>query len=191
MLSGVSDQELVGSLKELVVRGARTEARIVAHLAEVETRRLHLLGGRSLFKYCVEALDLSENQAFYRIQAAQLARRFPIIFELLEQRRVHLTSLALLRDYITEDNHAELLGEISGKTKVDILRLLAGRKPRPDVPSRLRKMVPQLGAVAAGPTGSLEPLSSVSYRLTAQHQRVDETEARAGSQAHGALQSDR
>jgi hypothetical protein len=165
MLEGVSDQELVGGLKDLLARGARTEALIVAHLAEVETRRLHLRGGRSLFKYCVETLGLSENQAFYRIRAAQLARRFPVIFELLEQRQVHLTSLALLRDYLTKDNHDELLREVSGKTKVEILKLLAGRRPRPGVRNHLRPLVPQLGAVAAGPTGSLEPLSFNTYRL--------------------------
>ena len=87
MLEGVPDAELVSSLRELIARGARTEARIVAHLAEVEARRLHLLNGRSLFKYCLETLGLSENQAFYRIRAAQLAYRFPVIFELLEQRQ--------------------------------------------------------------------------------------------------------
>ncbi len=165
MLDGVSDQELVSGLKELIARGARTDALIVAHLAEVETRRLHLRGGRSLFKYCVETLGLSENQAFYRIRAAQMARRFPLIFELLAQRRVHLTSLALLRDYMTKDNHVELLREMAGKTKMDILKLLAGRSPKPGVRNHLRQLVPQRGAVAAGPTGSLEPLSLTTYRL--------------------------
>ena len=164
-LEGISDVELVETLKELVGRSSWTEARIVAHLAELDARRLHLLGGRSLFRYCQECLGLSQNEAFYRIQAARLAQRFPVIFELLERRQVHLTALALVRDFITAENHAELLRDVSGKTKEQILRLLATRAPRPDVPSRIRKLPVPAGAVAAGPTGTLEPLSLASYRL--------------------------
>jgi hypothetical protein len=43
----LSDRELEASLRALLGSGARLEARIVAHLAEVEARRIHLLAGRS------------------------------------------------------------------------------------------------------------------------------------------------
>ena len=93
-LEAVSDAQLQDGLKELLTMGARTEARIVAHLAEVETRKLHLtMGASSLFDYCLSRLGLSNNEAFHRITAARLARRFPIIYELLERRDVHLTAI--------------------------------------------------------------------------------------------------
>ena len=38
-LAELSDERLVGSLKELLVADARTEVRIVAHLAELDARR--------------------------------------------------------------------------------------------------------------------------------------------------------
>ena len=169
-LAGVSDEVLVGELKELVSRSAWTEARVVAHLAELEARGIHLTSGRSLFRYCQECLGLSQNEAFYRIQAARMGRQFPVIFELLEQRRVHLTAVALIRDFITEDNHVELLREVSGKTKEQILVLLASRAPRPDVVSRIRRLPTGRlqraeRSLAAGPTGRLEPLSAATYRL--------------------------
>ena len=140
-LEGVSDERLQEALKDLLTTGARTEARIVAHLAEVDTRKLHLsMGSSSLFDYCLKRLGLSNNEAFHRITAARLGRRFPVIFEMLERREVHLTAVCLLRDHLTEQNHAELLREVSHKTKVEIEELLAQRFPQANGPSRLRKL---------------------------------------------------
>jgi hypothetical protein len=153
-LEGVSDERLQACLKELLTTGARTEARIVAHLAEVDARKLHLaMGSSSLFDYCLKRLGLSNNEAFHRITAARLARRFPVIFEMLERRDVHLTAVCLLRDHLTPENHAELLLEVSHKTKTEIEELLARRFPQPNAPSRLRKLP------------SFEPRSEGSYLL--------------------------
>ncbi|MEI9941656.1 MAG: hypothetical protein WDO69_30950 [Pseudomonadota bacterium] len=44
-LAEVSDARLRSGLTELLVAGHRTEARIIAHLAEVEKRKLHLKDG--------------------------------------------------------------------------------------------------------------------------------------------------
>ena len=140
-LAGVSDVLLQEGLKALLTTGARTEARIVAHLAEVDARKLHLaMGSSSLFDYCLKRLGLSNNEAFHRITAARLARRFPVIFEMLERRDVHLTAVCLLRDHLTLQNHAELLREVSHKTKTEIEELLARRFPQANVPNRLRKL---------------------------------------------------
>jgi hypothetical protein len=139
-MEAVSDAVLQEGLKELLTKGARTEARIVAHLAEVDARKLHLaMGASSLFDYCLSRLRLSNNEAFHRITAARLARRFPVIFELLERRDVHLTAVCLLRDHLTIENHAALLREVSHKTKTEIEELLAQRFPQPNASSRLRK----------------------------------------------------
>src|SRR3954468_19767238 len=139
-LEAVSDAVLQEGLKALLTKGARTEARIVAHLAEVDARKLHLaMGASSLFDYCLSRLGLSNNEAFHRITAARLARRFPVIFELLDRRDVHLTAVCLLRDHLTIENHAELLRDVSHKTKAEIEELLTQRFPQPNASSRLRK----------------------------------------------------
>ena len=76
-LSAVSDERLLQELGELLSGGARTEARIVAHLAEVEERRLHLKAdSSSLFDYCLRRFGLSESEAFHRITAARLVGVF-------------------------------------------------------------------------------------------------------------------
>lgn len=93
-LSLVSDEQLLQGLSGLLAGSARVEARVVAHLAEVEERRLHLKAATSsMFDYCLRRLGLSESEAFHRITAARLARRFPVILELLEARSIHLSAL--------------------------------------------------------------------------------------------------
>jgi hypothetical protein len=142
-LGGVTDRDLQTELARLLANGSRTEARIIAHLAAVEERRLHLeAGSPSLFDYCCRRLGLSENEAFHRITAMRLARRFPAIFGLIERRAVHLTAVCLLRDYLTPENPRELLDEASGKTKLQVQEMLARRFPRPDVVSTIRKLPP-------------------------------------------------
>jgi hypothetical protein len=85
-LAAVTDVELEAELSRLVRAGARTEAQIVAHLAEVEARRLHLQAGfASMFEYCLEQLGFGDFEAFLRIKAARTAARYPVIFDLLER----------------------------------------------------------------------------------------------------------
>src|SRR5450432_1207694 len=140
-LGDVTDRDLQSELARLLASGSRTEARIIAHLAAVEERRLHLeAGSSSLFDYCCARLGLSENEAFHRITAARLARKFPAIFGLIERRAVHLTAVCLLRDYLTPENHRQLLEEASGKTKLQAQEMLARRFPRPEVASSIRKL---------------------------------------------------
>jgi hypothetical protein len=40
-------------------------------------------GFSSTFKYCVEVLHLSEDAAFNRIEAARLARKHPVVIDML------------------------------------------------------------------------------------------------------------
>jgi hypothetical protein len=169
ILNHFSDAELQGNLKELLRAAGRTEATVVAHLAEVDARRLHLRGAPSLFQYCLVELGFSESEAWYRICAARAGRRFPLVFELLERRELHLTAVALLSKYLTPENHRELLTEAKGKTKSQILELLASRWPKLDVSSHVRR-IPR-GAVAAGPTGTLEPRAADTYCLQLQTTR--------------------
>jgi hypothetical protein len=175
-LDELSDERLLGSLRELLAAEGRSEARIVAHLAEVDARRIHLKASApSLFEYCQKQLGLSDNQAYYRIAAARVAQRFPVVFELLERRAIHLTNIAPLTKHLTAENHLELLGEAGRLSKRELLRWLARRYPQPEVSSHIRKLpdrelasrrlVPGAGAVSAGPTGSLEPRSETHYRL--------------------------
>ncbi|HVY25052.1 MAG TPA: HNH endonuclease [Polyangiaceae bacterium] len=164
----LNDAELERGLGNLVARGREVDARVVAHLAEVEARQLHLKrGASSLFSYCQRQLNMSENQAFYRITAARVGRKFPVIFGLLERGELHLSAIALLSKQLTVQNHALLFAQSRGKTKLQILELLARYLPQADAANIIKRLLrPSLSrAVPAGPTGAIAPLSSTSYRL--------------------------
>ncbi len=192
-LDGVPNAQLEGDLQQLLVAGAATEARVVAHLAEVETRRLHAVRGQSLWSYCQKCLGFSDYEAYARITAARIARRFPVVFEKLERRELHLTALCEARQYLTTENHLDLLRAIAHKTKPQIRKLLATQFPKPDIPTRIRKLPSRIGredssapdgslgassassgsrSLASTSHSSLEPLSATRYRLQL---TIDET----------------
>jgi 5-methylcytosine-specific restriction endonuclease McrA len=139
-----SDDELLSTARRLIGAERKLTAKLVAYLAEIEERRLHLVAGfASMFDFCTRGLGLSENEAFRRIAAARLGRRFPAVHALLASGAVHLTTLELLREHLTDENHVELLESVSGKTKREVEALLATRFPKPNAPSRVRQLSPE------------------------------------------------
>ena len=79
----LTDDQLLTEVHSLAARERQTTARLIASLAELETRGLHLLDGcQSLFTYCTQRLRLSEAEAYSRITAARAARKWPLVLEL-------------------------------------------------------------------------------------------------------------
>jgi len=85
LVSALSDQDLLARLPEVRCRERRAIAEVIAHLAEVERRRLYLAEAcSSMFTFCIERLGYSENEAHTRLQVARLCSRFPEALEALE-----------------------------------------------------------------------------------------------------------
>jgi hypothetical protein len=149
-----SDHDLLSNVARLIGSHRELTAKLVAHLAEIEERRLHLLAGfSSMFEFCVHKLEMSEGEAFRRILAARLGRRFPVVYSLLASGRVHLSTLQLLREWLTTENHEELFAAAAGKNKREVQLLLAARFPKPDRPSMIHRQE------------SIEPLSEARFRV--------------------------
>ena len=130
-LAHLSDRELLHGLTSLVAQDRATTARLLAHVAEFDARRLYLPAAfPSMFAYCVHELHLSEDAAYKRIQAARLARQFPVIFDALADGRLHLTAVILLAPCLTPANADELVSAAAHRTKAEIEELLATRFPR-------------------------------------------------------------
>jgi hypothetical protein len=140
-LTRLSDAELVARVKSLVARERDATAHLVAHLAEMDTRDVHLREGYgSLYVYCRDALGLSEGESYNRIEVARAARRFPIILEMLAAGAVNLTATRLLAPHLTLANHREVLDSARGKKKREIEEIVARLSPRPDVAASVRKL---------------------------------------------------
>ena len=168
-LSLLSDAALVAGLESSLTRERDETASVVAHLAELDTRDVHLREGySSLFVYCRDALGMSEGEAYNRIEVARAARRFPVVLDMLCDGRVHLTAVRLLAPHLTVDNHAEVLGSARGKTKLEIQEIVARLAPRPDAPAFVRRVPasrpepapPAAAAVATASLVSPPPISA-------------------------------
>jgi len=141
--SGLPDGELVDRVKGLASRQRDATAQLVAHLAELETRGLHLRAGySSLFVYCRDALALSEHDAYNHVETARASRRLPQVLEVLAAGSVNLTTVRLLAPHLTEENHREVLESARGKRKAQVEEIVARLMPLPDVPPYIRRLPP-------------------------------------------------
>jgi hypothetical protein len=77
----------------------------------------------------VDELHMSEDTAYKRIQAARAARDFPEILDRLEDGRLHLTAVVILKPHLTRENAAELLDAGSHRTKSELEHVLAACVP--------------------------------------------------------------
>jgi hypothetical protein len=140
-LQSIPDDELLHRLAELMRQSRRAEADIVAHIAEVEDRRLFAREAfPSMFAYCIDVLHLSEAEAYLRISAARASRLHPILLTMLADGRLHLTAIDKLGPHLTRENRDGLLERATHRSKRQILELIAEIAPRPDVPVVMRKL---------------------------------------------------
>ena len=147
------DADLLARVATLAGQERGATAALIAHLAEVEARGLHLAAGYgSMFTYCCEALKLSEHAAYHRIEAARAVRRFPVVLDHLVEGALNLTTVKLLARHLTEANHLVVLESARGLSRSAVESLVAGLAPEPDVPVTLRKLpTPSPAARSAAP----------------------------------------
>jgi hypothetical protein len=173
-LATVPDDELLRRLSELLRDSRRTEVDLVAHVGEVDGRRLYArFASPSMFAYCTRVLHLSGAEAYLRITAARAAREHPILLEMLSDGRLHLSGVARLAPHLTRENRDAILHRAVHQSKRQIDELIAEFHPRPDVPALVRKLPDRGraqehrplavapggsdGATDAGSTGAADP----------------------------------
>jgi len=157
-LRHLSDPVLTRRLAEVVVQEGGATARVLAHIAEFDRRRLYRAAGySSMYKYCLGVLNLSEQAAYKRILAARAARQFPCIFDAVADGRLHLSAVVLLAPHLKPGSAKELLLAATHKTRGTIERLLAERFPRPDIPTTIH-VLDESGELSPGIVDCPNPL---------------------------------
>jgi hypothetical protein len=189
-LTSLSDDMLLRRLLELLGRSRRLEAEVVAHIGEVDVRRLYAREAMpSMFAYCTGVLHLSEAEAYLRITVARASREHPILLEMLADGRLHLSGIAKLAPRLNLGNRDAVLARASHRSKREIDELVAELAPKPDAPTLVRRIpepvqlrpdgvaapfvsdqspAPSAQAEAAAPPsrpGSIQALSPARYRV--------------------------
>ncbi len=151
-LTHLADGLLLKALSTLVSQERVHTATLLAHIGEVDERRLYLPAAyASMYMYCVHELHMSEDAAYKRIQAARAARRFPALFAAVADGRLHLSAVVLLAPCLTPANCDVLIAAAAGRTKAEVEYELAERFPKPDVATSLRRCPEVVSAEAACP----------------------------------------
>ena len=184
-LGDLSNDELIARLRAHLGRGNVWLVGLLAYLAEVDARRLYAEQAcTSMWDFCVRRLGMSEGEANRRIAAARVLQHFPLARGYLERGAIHLCAVYELHKHLTEENHAELLREASGKSTKAVAEMIAARFPKPDVHPCIEPLAPQpalpvattemvpSGTVSPAPVipqlvvrPRVEPLSATRYRV--------------------------
>jgi 5-methylcytosine-specific restriction endonuclease McrA len=148
VLSHLGDAELIRDLGKIAAKDRLITAALLAHLAEMDLRRLYApVGYPSMESYCIHELRFSDDVAHKRIRAARKAREYPVIFEMLADGRLSLSGLLLLGVWLKPENATELLAAAAHKTRQELEELIADRFPRTEV----LPLVVAMGEAAARP----------------------------------------
>ena len=141
MAAGLSDAELLRRVVLLAGREREATVELIGHLAELDSRKLHLAEGYgSLFAYCTQALRLAEHAAYNRIDAARLSQRFPVVLDLLADGSLNLSTARLLSPHLRPENFDTLVAQARGRSKRDVEALVARLAPQPDVAASVRRL---------------------------------------------------
>ncbi|MEO8901401.1 MAG: hypothetical protein ABI488_06765 [Polyangiaceae bacterium] len=131
----------MSALSGLVRTGNALNADVLAHLAELDERKLFLeLGFSSLFVYCMEALGMDESSAGRRITAARVCRKYPEVYVRVASGALGLSVLCALNPHLNPENAAQLFEACSNKSRRRVEEILAARFPKPDVRDLIRRV---------------------------------------------------
>jgi hypothetical protein len=140
-LVALGNEQLLAALAQLVRRENDALSDLLAHLAELDERRLYLeLGFPSLFAYCTEMLGFCKSSAGRRIAAARVCRRYPAAFARVARGELQLSVLSVLAQHLDLENATELFDACSSKSYEQVELLLAVRFPKPDVRDSVRRL---------------------------------------------------
>jgi 5-methylcytosine-specific restriction endonuclease McrA len=153
-----TDNALLRRLSELVHQSRCVEAELVAHIGEVEARRLYAReAASSMFIYCRQVLGLSEHEAYLRIGVARAARKHPVLLDMLGDGRLFLSGIARLAPLLTEANRDTVLTRAAGMSKREIEELVAELSPKPDARAVMRKLPEKREKAKPNPSRQLVP----------------------------------
>ncbi len=166
--STLNDAALVSALTRLACNEREAMVALIVHLAEFDSRRLYVgLGFQSTWAYCMEVLRLSEDATCNRIETARMARKYPVVLDMLETGALSPTTARLLAKRVTDENVEVLLAEAAGKSKRQVEEILARHFPEADVRDSVRKASGSCTAVHETPPPVLALAESRSSMGTA------------------------
>src|SRR5512144_1145682 len=96
-LEHLGDGDLLSSNEAIWRRRRHGTAEGLAHLAEIDQRRLYLPAAyHTMQSFCVHELRFTPDEAEKRVTTARVARQYPAIFTRMAEGQLHLTGVLIL-----------------------------------------------------------------------------------------------
>lgn len=116
---------------------------LLFYLDEIEQRG-DFGASNSLWDYCLNGLRIPEAQAFLRVKATRLIRKYPQAIARLRDGRLNLSTLVALRKALTPENADVLFRQVEGKTKKQAVEIAAMTTVRVVAKSSIRPVKPHI-----------------------------------------------
>ncbi len=129
-LRGLTDAQLETSIESVRARELATLSEMLAHLREVDRRRLYSKRGyRSLHDYAIRKLKYAEDQAHRRVSAARLVRDLPEIESKIVDGSLKLTHLTDAHTFFRKVEHTKeeklvVLQRLENTTRIEARKVL-------------------------------------------------------------------
>ena len=159
-VAALGNEALLAALSALTRRDNQLTSELLAHLGEVDERRLFAdLGFDSMWAFCTQSLGWCESTAWRRIAAARVCHDYPHALGLVASGELKVVALSLMRKHLNADNAAELFELCRQRSFRQVEEWLAARFPKPDVRDLVRRLParpPVTSNVGSGATDSSE-----------------------------------
>ena len=133
-LAHLTDDELVAQLSACCADMRRYKVHTLMFLAEVEAREIYLrAASSSMWDYCRRLLRMSHGTAYRNVCVSRLCRKYPFLLDRIESGESHISTVAYIASFITDDNAQQLVEETSGMNRMHVdlvLRRWFGIEPR-------------------------------------------------------------
>ncbi len=184
-LQKLTDDQLIFDTKKLIKKEQEIVIEIIAHLEEIERRRLYCDAGYdSLWSYTIGELGYSEAQAHRRIDAMRMSRKISSVKRGLESGTLNVTCVnmgsAFLKaasEYNKKVNQEELFLKLEGKSKKEVMTILQEKREELNLPL---KQLPKKTVETKTNGGS----GDVRMHLTLKKETVEKIKKLKGLLAH-------
>ena len=117
----------------------RRETELIRLLQEIDDEKIYLtLGHNSLFRYCVDALELSDGQSYEFITVARKSKLIPRLQEALEKNEITVSKARRICPVLDDSNQEQWLELAERSTNRQIEREVARVAPRTAIPESAR-----------------------------------------------------
>ena len=140
-IKALRNEELVSTIKALVVKEREVTLAVIEHLQELYDRRIHLSSGYpSIHEYLVKELRYSDGAAHRRISAMRLVQELPEVKQSIVDGTLSLTTASTVQNFFrsekqkhqksySKDEKLKVLNQVADTSKDECLRKLSEVSP--------------------------------------------------------------